>query len=203
MKKIVLLGTTLLTLSFGANGGCLLSQSKNIEVTWQAYKTTAKTGVGGKFTSIEYEPASLNGKNFKELLLGSTVKIDKSKISTGNDGRDKRLVESFFNILGDKFITAKIVDIKATSKHEKGKAKEGVITAMVTMNGKSVKVPMKYTYKDGDFKATGTIDLFDFGAFKALKSINQACYDLHEGKTWNDVQIGFHTKIKATLCSSE
>ncbi len=202
MKKIILLTAALITLSFGA-GGCLLTQSKSIEVSWKAYKTPAKLGVGGKFTSIEYKPASLDGKNFRDLFVGSTVKIDKSRISTGNEGRDKTLVDSFFDILGGKYIVAKIVDIKATSKHEKGKPKKGVITAEITMNGKSVRVPMRYTYKDGDFEAVGTIDLFDFAGFKALKSINQACYDLHEGKTWNDVEIRFHTTIKATLCNTK
>ena len=202
MKKIILLATALLTFSFGAPG-CLLSQSKNIEVSWTAYKTLAKAGVKGTFTSVKYKPASLEGKNFKELFVGSTVQIDKSKISTGNEGRDETLVRHFFSILKGKYIEAKIVDIKATTKHEKGKPRKGVVTVEIQMNGKTLAVPMRYIYDKGDFKAVGTIDLFDFAGFKALKSINKACYDLHKGKTWNDVEIRFHTTIKATLCSTK
>ncbi len=202
MRKVILTVLFLATLSFGA-GGCLLTQQKKIDVTWKAYKTLAKIGVGGKFTSVEYTPASLEGKNFKELFIGSKVKIDKFKISTGNEGRDETLVKMFFDKLKGDYIEAKIVDIKATTKHEKGKPRKGVVKVEISMNGKRVVVPMNYIYDRGDFRAKGTIDLFDFSAFKALASINKACFNLHEGKTWNDVEIGFHTKIEATLCDSK
>jgi hypothetical protein len=53
------------------------------------------------------------------------------------------------------------------------------------------------------FSATGVIDILDFSAGDALSSINKACSDLHEGKTWSDVTIGFTTKIEAVLCSAK
>ncbi|MCF6201006.1 MAG: YceI family protein [Hydrogenimonas sp.] len=199
MRKIIASLLLFSTLSFAA-GGCLLTQQKSLEVTWKAYKTLAKAGVTGKFTSVEYTPASLEGKNFKELFLGSKVKIDKSKISTGNEGRDETLVKMFFDKLKGNYIEAEIVEIKATDKHEKGKPRKGIVKVKITMNSKSVTIPMRYIYNKGDFSAKGVIDLFDFSAFKALASINKACFDLHEGKTWNDVEIGFHTKIVPTLC---
>ncbi len=62
---------------------------------------------------------------------------------------------------------------------------------------------MTYIYTKGHFQATGTIDLFDFAASDALASINKSCYDLHSGKTWSDVTIGFSTTIEATLCNVE
>jgi len=199
VRKIVLLTALLYSFAFAASG-CLLTQQRSVDVTWKAYKTFAKIGVRGEFTSINYTPAAVEGKNFKELLVGSTVKIDKSKISTGNPARDETIVKMFFDKLKGETIEAKIVDIKSLSKHKKGEVKKGIVTVEISMNGKKLPIPMSYTYKDGEFRAEGTIDLFDFGAQKALGSINRGCYDLHEGKTWSDVTIGFHTKITASLC---
>ncbi|MCB4763942.1 MAG: YceI family protein, partial [Sulfurovum sp.] len=62
---------------------------------------------------------------------------------------------------------------------------------------------LDYHYEKEEFKAQGNIDLLDFAAGQALASINKACYDLHKGKTWSDISIGFITHIKATLCNVE
>jgi hypothetical protein len=59
---------------------------------------------------------------------------------------------------------------------------------------------MKYSFSNGKLRAAGVIDLIDFKAENALTSINTACYDLHQGKTWSDVNIGFTMDVKAT-CS--
>jgi len=180
-------------------GGCVLTQSDDMKVTWKAYKTLAKLGVGGEFTSVNYSANKKEGKNFEELLVGSTVSIDISKIDTKNEGRDKTLVESFFGKLAGKTIEGKIVAIKA-KKREKGKPYTGTLDVNITMNEKSLQVPMSYIYDKENFKADGIIDLFDFQAESALSSINKSCFDLHKGKTWNDVSISFESTIKATLC---
>jgi polyisoprenoid-binding protein YceI len=172
-----------------------------MNVTWKAYKTLAKLGVGGQFTSVKYTPNQLEGKNFRELLVGSKVLIDISQITTGNPARDKTLVKYFFSNLKGDTIEAKIVDIKKTDKHVKGKPRTGTITVEITMNKKTLNIPMQYHFVKEHFQATGTIDLFDFDARYALASINKSCYDLHKGKTWSDVTIGFSTTVKATLCN--
>jgi len=180
--------------------GCVLVQPDNIHVTWKAYKTPEKIGVGGQFTAVKYAPASLEGKNFRELFVGSTVNIDTSKIDTGNPGRDKKLVTFFFGMMQTNTIEAKIVDIQRSDRHEKGKPRTGSLRVEITMNGKTQTVPMQYVYNKGKFDATGSIDLLNFAAGGALASINKACYDLHKGKTWSDVTIGFSTTVEATLC---
>jgi polyisoprenoid-binding protein YceI len=197
MNKIMFSLITLGAISYA--GGCVLTQSDDMKVTWKAYKTLAKLGVAGEFTSVNYSPNKKEGKNFKELLVGSTVSIDISKIDTKNEGRDKTLVESFFGKLSGKSIEGKIVSIKA-NKREKGKPYTGTLDVNIRMNDKSLQVPMSYIYEKENFKANGTIDLFDFQAESALSSINKSCYDLHKGKTWNDVSISFESTIKATLC---
>jgi len=200
MKKTIILLLILFTFS-NAKGGCILEQSDDINITWKAYKTLGKIGVGGQFTDIKYTPNKKSGKNFRELFIGSMVSIDISKIDTGDSSRDKTLVESFFSKIG-KTIEGKIVGIEADKRIEKG-PRTGVIDVNITMNKKTLTIPMEYHYNKGNFRANGTIDLFDFAGNTALLSVNKTCFDLHEGKTWNDVSIGFTTTIKATLCDVE
>ena len=202
MKKVLLSLLTLFSISHAATG-CVLVQPSDMNVTWKAYKTLGKIGVGGQFTSVKYTPAALEGKNFKELFVGSKISIDVSKIDTGNPDRDETLVKDFFSVLKGKTIEGEITSIKKTDKHVKGKPRTGNIDVEITMNKKTLTIPMTYIYTKGHFQATGTIDLFDFAASDALASINKSCYDLHSGKTWSDVTIGFSTTIEATLCNVE
>ncbi len=206
MTKILLSLLTLVSLSYAtqpAATGCVLVQPSTMNVSWKAYKTLGKIGVGGTFTDVKYTPAALEGKNFKELFVGSKVSIDLSKIDTANPGRDETLVKDFFSVLKGKTIEGEITDIKKTDKHVKGKPRTGNIDVKITMNEKTLTIPMTYVYSEGKFDASGTIDLFDFAASDALTSINKSCYDLHSGKTWSDVSIGFSTTIEATLCHVE
>ena len=181
-----------------ATGGCTLEQSDDINITWRAYKTLGKLGVDGQFIDIKYTPNKKIGKNFRELFVGSMVNIDIVKIDTGDSSRDRTLVDSFFSKMG-KSIEGKIVDIEANKRIGK-EPRTGILDVNITMNRKKLTIPMKYYYKKGNFKATGTIDLFDFAGSNALSNLNKTCFDLHEGKSWNDVTIEFKTTIKATLC---
>jgi len=200
MKKIILALFSIFTLSHA--GGCVLVQSGDMNVTWKAYKTLAKVGVDGAFTSVQYVPVAKEGKNFADLLVGSTVSIDATQINTANPTRDETLVKMFFGQLKSTTIEGKIVAMKA-NKRVKGKPYTGVLDVELSFNTKRMTIPMKYTYEKEHFMAEGILDLFDFSANDALKSINKSCYDLHKGKTWNDVSIMFSTNIKATLCKVE
>jgi polyisoprenoid-binding protein YceI len=198
--SLALLVSTSTALSAAATG-CVLVQPNNINVSWKAYKTLGKIPVSGKFTAVKYVPHALEGKNFKELFVDSKVSIDISKIDTGNPSRDETLLKSFFSLLKGKTIEGHIVSIKKTDKHEKGKPRTGTLDVKLTLNEKTLIIPMQYIYNNGKFDALGTIDLLDFAAKDALTSINENCYDLHQGKTWNDVTIGFSTTVEATLCN--
>ncbi len=198
MKKILLLMAFWASLSYG--NGCVLVQADDINVTWKAYKTFEKLGVAGSFTAVEYTPNKKEGKNFRELFVGSKVKIDPLKIDTHNAGRDKTLAEHFFAKLAGKAIEGEIVNIQADLAKEGKRVYHGRVDVNITMNSKQLTIPMHYNYHEGIFEATGTIDLFDFSVNKALSSINKSCFVLHKGKTWNDVTIGFRTTVKATLC---
>lgn len=203
MKKIVFSLFMALTTLFGANsGGCELSQTGAVEVYWSAYKTAAKVGVNGSFESVEYTPAAKSGENFRSILVGSKVIIDTTTVNSKHKQRDEKLSKFFFGMMSEKNIEAKIVDIKA-DKRVKNAPRTGVVTIEIEMNKVKKTAPMKYSFSNGVFEAKGVIDILDFSANRALSSINKACFDLHEGKTWSDVAISFKTKIEAKLCNTK
>ena len=182
--------------------GCILSQQGAVLVNWKAYKTPAKLGVGGIFDKVAYTPAQKEGKNFKEILVGSSVDINTTSVNSNNKGRDAKLVNSFFKLMSDEKIVAKIVDMTSNKRVAK-EPRTGTITIEVTMNGVTKKVPLNYSYSKGIMKSQGVIDILDFSGSQALVSINKACFDKHQGKTWSDVQIGFDMNIKALVCATK
>ncbi|SMP88416.1 YceI-like domain-containing protein [Epsilonproteobacteria bacterium SCGC AD-308-P11] len=200
LLSIFLFMTVLNAEEMGLKGGsCTLVQEGAVVVSFEAYKTPAKVGVGGVFDSVKYTPTAPSGKNFREIFVGSQVSIDTASVNSKNETRDDKLVKFFFDTMTGKNITAKISDYKP-NKLFKGKPKTGVFIVEVTMNGVTKTVPMNYSFDAGVMVANGVIDILDFSANEALSSINKACYDLHGGKTWSDVSIGFTTKVSYSLC---
>ncbi|MCK9472492.1 YceI family protein [Sulfurimonas sp.] len=204
MKNVVISALMVLFIASGVDAsqkaGCELSQVGAVEVSWTGYKTEKKVGVGGSFDNVLYTPVAKSGENFRSILVGSSVVVDTSTVNSKHSERDEKLVKFFFGMMSAKNINAKIVDIKADKK-VKDAPRTGVVEVEIEMNGIKKIVPMAYSFSDGVFEAKGDIDILDFSASKALSSINKACYDLHEGKTWSDVAISFKTKIEALLCN--
>ena len=156
--------------------------SENAKVTWTAFKTYAKAGVGGTFERTVHTPKT--GRSVEEFLSGSRISIAAASVNTGNAGRDATLVSSFFNIQKISAIDAVIVS-----------AKEGKALVEITMNDIRKTIPMRYNLVETKIIGKGVIDLADFAMLPSLGAINKACYDLHEGKTWQDVEIGFEIPI--------
>lgn len=206
MKKSLVAVLMALSLLSNANAsektGCVLAQSGDVEVSWIGYKTPKKVGVGGVFDKVAYTPATKEGENFRTILVGSSVIIDSSSVNSKHADRDAKLAKFFFGMMKDKNINAKIVDIKADKK-VKDAPRTGVVDVEIEMNGVKKVVPMTYSFADEIFEAKGNIDILDFQANSALKGINEACFDLHEGKTWSEAGIGFKMKILATLCTTK
>ncbi len=191
MKKILL--SLILGLSL-AQANCTFSQPTNVDVNFKAFKTPLKIGVGGHFTKVNYKSSVKSAADLNTLLAGSSVNIEVASIDSNNKDRDIKLLNDFFKQMVGPDIKAEIV----TLKKDKEEKKTGIATVSVTMNGVTRDVPMKYSFSNGKLSADGVIDLLDFKASKALQSINTACYDLHQGKTWSDVTVGFTMEIKAS-----
>ena len=162
--------------------------SKNVKVKWTAFKTLKKVGVSGGFDKLGIEKAK-TGKNLSELVTGTKFNIDVKSVNSGDKGRDEKLVKFFFNNMKSKSMFGKI-----------SKMSKGIVKLDLTMNGTKKTIPMIYKVKGNRFTATGHLDVLDFYMSKSLKGINEACSELHEGKTWNDVDIAlefnFNKKCK-------
>ena len=160
-------------------------------VKWTAYKTTEKKGVGGEFTTINFETKS--GISPQEALNNLNFSIPISSLFTNDatNTRDAKIKNSFFgSMLNTEFLKGSIsyVDNKCT--------------ATITMNGVTHNLPLDINITDERrVTLTGTMNLKDWDALDALAALNKVCFDLHKGadgvsKTWEDVAIEVSTFLR-------
>jgi len=176
MKKMIFL---LLLIA----GSVSALEIKSAAVKFTAFKTYAKKGVSGVFDHVSL--TTNKGNDIVTVLKNTTAVIDTSSVNSGNRGRDAKLVSKFFEVQGVKAIDAKIINVK----------KDTLLVA-ISMNDKTLNIPMSYSAQNNSVIAKGTIDLADFAMLPSLKSINKACYTLHQGKTWQDVVIYLTVQYK-------
>lgn len=198
MKISTILLSSLMGISLLQAQSCTYTQKGPVKVGFTAFKTPLKIGVGGTFNEVAFTTNVQDANSLDALLVGASLQLNKSSVNTKNSGRDATLVSEFFEKLGGDDISAKVLDIKE-DEVKAGVPIQGVITTRVTLNETTVKVPMRYRIEKGVMMGEGTLDLFDFKANTALESINKACFDLHQGKTWADVKVSFSMNL-ATKC---
>ena len=161
--------------------------SDSTKVNWTAFKTTSKIAVGGEFSKINFEDQ--RGGTISEAFNNLEFSIPISSLFTDDEDRDKKLINSFFNVLLD-------------SKNITGKLhfdSEDMCTAVINMNGVTKKVRLAYFAAENEINFTGEVNLEDWDASSALESLNKACGELHKGadgksKTWSEVAIHINTK---------
>jgi hypothetical protein len=175
-----ILATFVLFVMTNVSANCVKFTNKDTKINWVAFKTPAKAGVKGSLTKFSIKPGKEMG-TIAQVLTGSTFTVDSQSVFTKNPSRDKKIVKNFFP--GTK-IAGKVTAIK-----------KGMLMTEMVMNGKKVMVPLKYSMKGNTLSAKGTIDVFDFMMHSNLKALNKACKALHEGKTWNDVNIEITTEM--------
>jgi len=160
-------------------------KKEDLKVEWTAFKTPLKIGVKGSFDKLGVKKDA-KGKDLASLLSGIPFLIDVQSVNTGNKDRDLKIYNYFFAPVGP------------TIKGEVLKYEKSVLKVAITMNGVTKIVPLKVTSEDSSFVADGVIDVLDFNLAFSLKGINNACKDLHEGKTWSDVSIKLSGKYTQT-----
>jgi polyisoprenoid-binding protein YceI len=175
----------IISLNSFAQSECVSIKASDVTIKWTAFKTPAKVGVQGTFTKFTLD-GKASGKTVKEAVYDLSTAIESPIVSTGDKARDNTLSKNFFNKLANKG------EIKANVKSINDK--NLVIT--VVMNKVTRDVPLTYTLENNQLKANGVIDILDFSGSEALKSINKACFALHEGKTWSDVGLELQATFK-------
>ena len=160
-------------------------------VKWTAYKTTEKVGVGGTFTTLDFEPKS--GATPEEALNGLDFSIPISSLFTNDETntRDAKIKESFFgSMLDTEFLRGTI------------KYADSTCTVALTMNGVTQDLPLEVEItEERRVNMTGVMDIKSWNALEALEALNKVCFDLHKGrdgvsKTWEDVAIEVSTYLR-------
>lgn len=156
----------------------------SLKLEWTAFKTPKKIGVKGSFDKLNIKGLA-KGPNFSSLFNGLTFSLDTKSINTSDQARDKRIFQSFFsNMGGGTNITGGVLGYKRK-----------ILQIAIKMNNKEVIVPLTVEKSEHSFTALGHIDILDFAMGGNLASLNEACNELHEGKTWNDVGIALSGKF--------
>jgi hypothetical protein len=177
-----------LILSLLASSAFSTCQFSSLKINWTAFKTANKVGVKGSFKNVELIQPKTIHSSVPKILSNLAAKIDTQKVHTKNSERDAKIYKHFFKRMngGDK-IKAWITD-----------ADKDTFNLNIKMNKSTKQVPMKYSLRKGILTATGVMDIFDFNLSKSLKSLNNACLELHKGKTWNDVDLKVTAKYSCS-----
>jgi hypothetical protein len=191
MKKIIL-STSLALLGLGLFSSALQAKecftAKSIDVTWISYKTMAKIGVGGNFSSTLFTPAHKDASSTAIMLQGATVKLSLINLDAHNATKNSNIAEFFVANLSAKEINAKIVS-----------ADDKKLTVAITLNKKTHNIPMHYTIKNSKIIAKGVIDALDFDLVPALRTLNKNVAG-HKNKGWNDIAIAFDMPFTTATC---
>ena len=77
-------------------------------VSWTAFKTPLKIGVGGRFNKVVVTTKSKTG-SLSKILTGAKFNIDSKSVDTSNSSRDLKIVSTFFK---DISISGSITKVK-------------------------------------------------------------------------------------------
>jgi polyisoprenoid-binding protein YceI len=152
-------------------------------VSWRAFKTPKKVGVDGQFSSLTIQTNA--GATIEDVVRSATFSVDVKSLTTGNPGRDDKILRSFFRSK-EKILTisGKVTEVTASGTK-----------VIFTIGGKESIVLMNTEILDGKIKLTGKVNVLSFDLSENLKAITDACRAMHEGVTWPDVEIGLTAKF--------
>lgn len=148
------------------------------KVVWTAFKTPEKVGVKGSFDKVTLTYANPDAASITEALTGATFGIEANSVNSGDPGRDSKLSGYFFEKMAG--------NIHGTFRE----FKEDKVLVVITMNGVEKAKEFAYEITGNTIVMKGSIDIIaDFNAEPAFQSLHEICKDLHEGKSWSDVEI--------------
>ena len=148
-------------------------------VFWAGYKTDDKLKVIGQFKELKTDRTNQQFSSLEELVNGINFSINSASSVSGDEIRDLSLKEYFFQLFTENFqINGSLAEMNKES-----------ITAKINIFGSTKNITLSYSAENEILKMKGTFSLEEFGALKAYNSIHKKCFDLHKGKTWDDVDV--------------
>ncbi|PLY07059.1 MAG: hypothetical protein C0625_07640 [Arcobacter sp.] len=182
MKKIILASVLSLGLITSLSAYELNGE---LGVKWTGFKTEKKVPVSGTFNDIKLDIKSSD--NLSMFLKSSSVSIETSSFESKNPVRNTSIISTLFSLATSKTIKGKILEVDEAEKK---------LTLEVTMNKVSKLVPMMYEISNGNILAKGTIDILDFDMKSSFLTFAKKCADLHQNKSFSDVNIEFTIPYK-------
>tara|TARA_B100000780_G_C21030899_1_gene413350 strand:+ start:368 stop:994 length:627 start_codon:yes stop_codon:yes gene_type:complete len=159
------------------------------KVFWAGYKTEDKLKVIGQFKELTTDRSDQQFSSIEELVNGINFSINSASSISGDEIRDLSLNDYFFKFFTDNFEITGVL----------GAMTETSITATINMLGVAKEMVLSYSLSDKVLKMKGTLSLEEFGAIKAYNSIHKKCFDLHKGKTWDEVNVIIEVPILKTI----
>ena len=162
-------------------------------VEWTAFKTTAKTAVGGKFNTFTVT-GTKRSIDPKKVIENLSFRINTASVNTNMKERDVKIVSYFFK---------KMVNTEFISGSVKSLGKKGKGMLSLTMNNVTKDLPIDFRISGDTVRFSGTINLGKWNGSQAVKSLNKNCYVLHTGKDgisklWPEVAFKVSTLLKKT-----
>lgn len=169
-----------------------------------AFKFTEKKEVKGGFLKFDISGVkqistdSIGDFACDKIFEGAQFAIDVEGLDTKDQARDFNIKSTFFKVMDStSFITGKVLKVEPDS------SEHGLMTVLFKLNNVEKEIELAYEKNESDasFNFTGTINLNDFKAQKALASLNNTCKELHRGSdgksvTWPEVNIYVSTTLK-------
>ncbi len=182
MKRILLASLLSITLvsslyAYELNG--------ELGVKWIGFKTEKKLPVSGTFNSIKLDIKS--SENLSDFLKSSNVVIQTNSIESKDTVRNNNMTSTLFALASAEVIEGNISDVNEEEKS---------LILNVTMNEVTNPVKMDYTIENGKIVASGGIDILDFSMQKSYLAFAKKCADLHENKSFSEVDIEFTIPYK-------
>jgi polyisoprenoid-binding protein YceI len=182
MKKSILLSVLAFTLVSSLNAYELNGQ---IGVKWTGFKTEKKAAVSGTFNDIKLDIK--NSDKLSDFLSTAKVKIVSASLESKNPERNDNITSTLFSLATSKLIAGSISKVNE---------KENTLTLAVTMNEVTKDIPMTYEIIDGNIIAKGTLEILDFNMKDSYLAFAKKCAELHENKSFSDVNIEFTIPFK-------
>jgi polyisoprenoid-binding protein YceI len=168
------------------------------QANWVAYKLADKVGVNGSFKSIAIEPTK-PADSPEMILEGLKASVHVTSVSTNDEPRDAKIVNSFFLTMTDSIeLVAEFTGVSVSDKKD-GKI-NGTVEMAVVMNGVSQDLHAKFNYDGSVLKVMTSLNINDFNAGSSLDELNKVCEEKHKGDgdkavTWPDVAINLSAPI--------
>lgn len=164
--------------------------STTTKVKWIAYKFTGKTPVEGTFEKVSVSNNN-PGSTPAEALNNAWISIPVSSLQTGDEEKNKNIIEHFFlKMTATTEITGSVREINETN---------AIIT--LKMNDMEGDVSLECKWEGEKLTASGTLSLENFMAQSAIDVLNKKCKKNHTGedgitKVWPEVTIMVETTLK-------